>query len=125
MKQIITLVLFMLAIGTQSFAINAPVVPSSTNASEISLDYHEKAGFWGNIKHFVKSKFTKIKKFLKSRTEMEKGLILLFAVICAPLGMYFYEGEKWTKRVTLSLILYLCCYFPGLIYSLYIITNDK
>lgn len=125
MKQIITLLLLVFGVATQSFAIKAPVVPTNTNSSEISLDYQKKSGIMANVKTFVKEKVAKVKSFVKARTQMERGLLILLAILCSPVAMYFYEGEKWTKRVTINTILYLLCGLPGMIHALIVITGDK
>lgn len=125
MKQIITLLLLVFGFATQSFAIKAPVVPTSANSSEINLDYQKKTGIVNNVKTFVKQKTAKIKSFVKAKTQMERGLLILLAILCSPVAMYFYEGEKWTKRVTINTILYCLCGIPGMIHALIVITGDK
>lgn len=125
MKQIITLLVLILGVASQAFAIKAPVVPANHNSPETSIDYQKKSGLFANVKSFVKQKVAKVKSFAKARTKMERGLLILLAILLSPVAMYFYEGEKWTKRVTLNTILCFLCWLPGVIHALIVITGDK
>lgn len=48
-------------------------------------------------------------------------LLVLLAFLLPPLAVYLFEGENWTDRCTLNLILTLLCGLPGLIHALIVI----
>ncbi|MFN6380213.1 MAG: YqaE/Pmp3 family membrane protein [Flavobacteriales bacterium] len=52
-------------------------------------------------------------------------LLVILAILLPPLAMYLYEGETWTSRCTLNLILTLLCGLPGVIHALVVILGGK
>jgi len=54
---------------------------------------------------------------------------ILLVLICilgfSPVAMYLYEDNKWTKRCTTNLILWLLCGLPGFIHALVVILGKK
>jgi uncharacterized membrane protein YqaE (UPF0057 family) len=52
-------------------------------------------------------------------------LVLICLVGFAPIAMYLYEDNQWTKRCTTNLILWLLCGLPGFIHALVVILGKK
>lgn len=59
----------------------------------------------------------------------DRMLLYILLILLVPFGttiaMYLYEGNNWTERVTLNLILTLLCGLPGLIHALIVILGNK
>lgn len=53
-----------------------------------------------------------------------KLLIIIVAILLAPVGMFLYEGEA-NKRVLITFLLWLLFFLPGIIYALYFILQGK
>lgn len=124
MKQIFTILLFVVAFATQSFAVNSTVVPATNAETNLTIDIEQNTGFFKKAKMFVAKKINKIKKALGADDDKDLLMILLIW-FCSPIAMYLYEGKQWTGRVTLNLILYLLCGLPGIIHAAIVIFGKK
>lgn len=78
-----------------------------------------------------KAKKKEMRKAVKSAVKQSKHggsdpdlLLIILAVLLPPLGMFLYEDAA-TDRFWISLILTILGYFPGLIYTLYIILTER
>lgn len=78
-----------------------------------------------------KAKKKEMRKAMKSTVKKAKYrgsdtdlLLIIIAVLIPPLGMFLYEDGA-SSRFWLSLLLTLVGYFPGLIYTLYIILTER
>ncbi|MGR6087903.1 MAG: YqaE/Pmp3 family membrane protein [Arcticibacter sp.] len=65
-----------------------------------------------------------IKKLIRRGTD-DTVLLVILALLIPPLAMFFYEGENWTDRCTLNLILTLLCWLPGVIHALFVILDNR
>lgn len=120
MKQVLTLMILLFAIATQSYAIKPVVVVD--DAAAVTVDYQKDNSVFSNVKTFVAKKYTAIKNVVNNMA-MEKGLLIILAIFIPPLAVYFAEGQTWTKAVTLNLILTLLCGLPGMIHALIVVTK--
>ena len=123
MKQIILLLLFLFSFGAQSYAVN-PVNVDQEKTS-IKVDSDADHNFTAKVKTFFTKMAKKVKSIFNALGEVDEVLIIILAIVLPPLGLYFYEGETWTKRCTVNLILTLLCGLPGMIHALVIILGKK
>ncbi len=61
----------------------------------------------------------------KKNLDTDTLLLVILAILLPPLAMYLYEGENWTSRCTLNLILTLLCGLPDIIHALVVILGGK
>lgn len=73
----------------------------------------------------LKQKNSTISSVDKQRHQDDTDLILMI-VLCffiPPLAVFLKEGQKWTERCTLNLILTFLCGVPGMIHALIVVTG--
>lgn len=66
-----------------------------------------------------------LKKLLRKSNDDQMVLLIVLALLLPPLAVYFYEGNDWTSRCTVNLILTLLCGLPGVIHALILILGNK
>ena len=64
-------------------------------------------------------------KKLARRGADDTVLYVILALLIPPLAMFLYEGENWTDRCTLNLILTLLCWLPGVIHAVFVILDNR
>lgn len=64
-----------------------------------------------------------VREQLGSAAGVGKIALIIIAIILPPLAMFLYDGLS--NRFWISLLLTLLFYFPGLIYTIFIIAKDK
>ena len=73
----------------------------------------------------LKQKNSNVYSVDKQRNQDDTDLILMI-VLCffiPPLAVFLKEGQKWTERCTLNLILTFLCGVPGMIHALIVVTG--
>ena len=63
-------------------------------------------------------------KQLRQENDTDLLLLVILAVLLAPLAMYIYEGSA-TNRFWISLLLWLIFILPGMIYTLVVILGEN
>ncbi|MFN5324167.1 MAG: YqaE/Pmp3 family membrane protein [Bacteroidota bacterium] len=58
-----------------------------------------------------------VRKFLRN-TDDDQLLLVILALLLPPLSMYMYEGNRWTDKCTLNLVLTILCWVPGVVHAL-------
>ncbi|MCB0566404.1 MAG: YqaE/Pmp3 family membrane protein [Phaeodactylibacter sp.] len=74
-------------------------------------------------KEFKKGLKAQIKQF-RQENDTDLLLLVILAVLLAPLAMYIYEGSA-TNRFWISLLLWLIFILPGMIYTLVVILGEN
>jgi uncharacterized membrane protein YqaE (UPF0057 family) len=119
MKQIITLLVLVLCFTTSSYAINSASHTGDDAVTSITLKKNNTV--------FAKAKTFVAKTVIKAKQAIDNDELLM--LVCAwfipPLGVYLYEGQEWTNRVTVNLILTLLFFLPGMIHAFYLILGKK
>lgn len=73
----------------------------------------------------LKQKNSNVSSADKHRNQDDTDYILML-VLCffiPPLAVFLKEGQKWTERCTLNLILTFLCGIPGVIHALIVVTS--
>lgn len=122
MKQIITLFLFLFVFTSQSFAVKSTVVVTGDDAV-ISVDQTQSTGIFSKIANFVSKTTDQVINAVNSLGGDTDIILIVLALFIPPLAMWMYEGETWTKRCTINLILTFLA--VGWIHALYIILTKK
>ncbi|MFM8949608.1 MAG: YqaE/Pmp3 family membrane protein [Bacteroidota bacterium] len=65
-----------------------------------------------------------LKKLIRRGAD-DTVLYVILALLIPPLAMFLYEGENWTDRCTLNLILTLLCWLPGVIHAVFVILDNR
>jgi uncharacterized membrane protein YqaE (UPF0057 family) len=52
-------------------------------------------------------------------------LYVILALLLPPLAVFLYEGQNWTDRCTLNLILTILCWIPGVVHALLVILDNR
>lgn len=63
-------------------------------------------------------------KQLRQENDTDLLLLVILAILLAPLAMYIYEGSA-TNRFWISLLLWLIFILPGVIYTLVVILGEN
>ncbi len=123
MKQIITFFALFLAFTTSSYAVNSAALVTQ-DATSITAD--SQSNFFGKAKVTIKNAVNKVKKVAKNMDENEQLILIILAIVISPVAVWMYEGQTWTNRVTLNLILWLLTAgLGGIIHALYLILGEK
>ncbi len=124
MKQIITLLIFILAFTINSYAVTSTVNSNSNEA--ITLSKKSNTTFLSKARVFVNRTIIKAKKLI---AEDDETLLIILGIVIPPLALYLYEGKVWTNRVTLNLVIWVLTWWffglAGIIHALHIILNKK
>ncbi len=129
-KSILVTVLF--AVCFLSSAITqAAILPPASNKSEVEIK--EALNEFNNItKSEKKERVSKLKKAIKQyKAELKDGeeindkklLTIIFSILIPPVGVVLYENTVTTK-FWISLLLTCIFWFPGVIYSLLVVTDN-
>lgn len=131
MKKSLFTIIFFAAITLFSTTLQAAILPPTTDNTEAqikeavnefnSLSKAEKK----NRISKVKSKIQEYKANLKNGESIDdnKLLAIIFAILIPPVGVVLYEN-KVTTKFWISLLLSFIFWFPGMIYSLLVVTGN-
>lgn len=67
----------------------------------------------------------KLKRKLLRKFADDTLLYVILALLLPPLAVFLYEGQNWTDRCTLNLILTILCWLPGVIHALLVILDNR
>lgn len=124
MKQIITLFVLFLAFTTSSYAVNSVAAVTQDGTTNLTIE-SSKTSVFAKAGLFMKNTVNKIKKVAKA-VEEDQLILILLAIFISPVAVYMYEGNQWTNRVTLNLILYIVGFgILGMAHALYLILGEK
>lgn len=110
----------MLTFATSSFAVNSATLASQDAGTSLTMKANKTV--FSQVKTFVNKTIIKAKKAI----EDDELLMVLLAFVLSPVAVYLYEGQEWTNRCTINLILYIFTFgLGGLIHALYLILGKN
>jgi len=91
--------------------------------NDLQLPVEKKSVFISNLDMTPKNK--RLANKLQKNANDTQLLLIILAFFLPPLAVYLYEGNIWTSRCTLNLVLTILCGIPGIIHALIIILGGK
>jgi len=95
------------------------------NKTEVSTSLVNSTSKTRDIQPQLKQKNSKVSSVKNNKSKDDTDLILMI-VLCffiPPLAVFLKEGQQWTERCTLNLILTFLCGIPGVIHALIVVTG--
>lgn len=91
--------------------------------NDMQVPAEKKSVFISKLEITPKNK--RLAKKMQKHANDTQLLLIILAFFLPPLAVYLYEGNNWTSRCTLNLVLTILCGIPGIIHALIIILGGR